>query len=30
MYEKALKARVDNIIDVDNWDDFMKALNARK
>lgn len=30
MYNKALKARVENIIEIDNWDDFMKALNARK
>ena len=27
MYEKALKAREDNTETVDNWDDFMRALN---
>ena len=30
MYQKALKDRVDNIVEIDNWDDFMKTLNARK
>ena len=30
MYEKALKAREDNTETVDNWDDFMRALNQKK
>ena len=30
MYEKALKAREDNTVTVDNWEDFMKALNEKK
>ena len=30
MYAKAEKARDDNLETVDNWDDFMGALNKRK
>ena len=30
MYVKAEKARDDNLVTVDNWEDFMAALNQRK
>ena len=30
MLEKAVINRRENIIDVDNWTDFMKAINERK
>lgn len=29
MYDKALKARLEHVKEVDNWADFMEALNKR-
>lgn len=30
MYEKAEKSRNDHLVEIDNWESFMEALNARK
>lgn len=30
MYEKAKKARDENLHEIDNWDDFMSFLNQKK
>lgn len=30
MLNKATQNRIDNIVNADNWTDFMKAINERK